>query len=59
MDFEKINIKNKVHNRYDNLIKVKKLQVKNILIGEKDYKYFSICFVRYDYRKLITMLSFY
>ena len=48
MGREEINIKNRVYNHNNNLIKVKKkTKVKNITINEKNYKHLVICFVRY------------
>ena len=39
MHFREINVKNRVYNYYfDNLIKTKKIETKNILIVEKNYK---------------------
>ena len=50
MHFKEINIKSKVYNYYDNLIKAKKLE-KNILIDKKNHKDLTISFARYDYGK--------
>ena len=57
MHFKEINTKNKVYNYCNNLIKVKKLGTKNILINEKNYKDLTIYFIRYDNKKSIRMLS--
>ena len=58
MHAKEINIKNRVYNYYfDKLIKAKKLETKNILIDEKNYKDFVIYFTRYVYRKSIKILS--
>lgn len=35
MDFKQINIKNKVYNYYDNLVKATQLETRNIRINEK------------------------
>lgn len=35
MDFKQINIKNKVYNYYDNLVKAKQLEIRNIRINEE------------------------
>ena len=47
MHSNKISIKNRVHNyHFDNLVRAKKLETKNILIDEKNYKdnlYYQIC----------------
>ena len=44
---KEINIKNRVYCYYfDNLIRAKKLETKNILIGEKNYKNLEIYFTR-------------
>ena len=56
--YQEVNIKNRVHNYYfDNLIKAKKIETKNILIDEKNYNYFLIYFTKYVYRKSRKMLS--
>ena len=58
MHIQEINNKNRVYNyRFDNLIKAKKLETKNKLIDEKNYKDLTIYFTRYAYRKSIKMLS--
>ena len=54
MHVEEINIKNRVYNNYfDNLIKAKKLETKNILIDYEHYKDLVIYFAKYVHRKLI------
>ena len=57
--FKQINIKNKLHNYYDNLTKAEKFQTKNILIDEKNYKNLIIYLARYDHKKSTRMLSLY
>ena len=58
MHIQEINIKNRVYNcHFDNLVKRKKLETKNILFDEKSYKDLGIYFTRYVHRKLIKMLS--
>ena len=48
MRMGEINIKNKVYNYYfDNLVKAKKIDTNNILIGQKHYKNLMIYFTRY------------
>ena len=48
MHVKEVNIKNRVYNYYfDNLVKAKKLETKNLLIDEKNYKDFVIYFTRY------------
>ena len=59
MHFKQINIKNKVHNYYDNLTKAEKFETKNILIDEKNYKNLIIYLARYDHKKSTKMLSLY
>ena len=47
MNANKINIKNQVYNCYfDNLVKTKKLETKNILIDQKHYKDLVVYFAR-------------
>ena len=54
------NIKNRFYNySFDNLVIAKKLETKNILMNEKNYKDLTIYFTRYVHRKLIKMLSLY
>ena len=49
MHIQKINIKNPVYNYHcDNLVKAKKLETKNILIYEKNYKDSTVYFTRLD-----------
>ena len=58
MHIHKINIKNRVYSYdFDNLVKAKILDTKNILIDKKNYKDLTIYFTRYVHRKLIKMLS--
>ena len=58
MHIHKINIKNRVYSyHFDNLVKAKKLDTKNIFIDKKNYKDLMIYFTRYVHRKLIKMLS--
>ena len=58
MHIHKINIKNCVYSyHFDNLVKAKKLDTKNIFIDKKNYKDLMIYFTRYVHRKLIKMLS--
>ena len=48
----------KVYNYYlDNLINVKKLETKNILIDKKNYKHLVIYFTRYVHCKSIKILN--
>ena len=55
MHFKQINTKNKVYNYCDNLIKVKKLETKNILRDEKSVKDLIIYFARYDHKKVYIL----
>ena len=48
-----------IYNYQGNLIKAKILETKNILIDEKNFNDLTVCFTRYDYGKLIKMLSLY
>ena len=58
MHIHKINIKNRVYSyHFDNLVKAKKLDTKNIFIDKKNYKDLMIYFTRYVHRKLIKVLS--
>ena len=58
MNANKINIKNQLHNYFfDNLVKAKKLETKNILIDEKHYKDLVIYFARYLHSKSIKTLG--
>ena len=60
MHIQGINIKNRVYNYYlDNLVKAKKIDAKNILIGKKSYKDLVIYFTKYLQNKSINMLSLY
>ena len=59
-NFKEIDIKNRVDNYYfDYLIKAEKLEIKNILIDEKNYWDLIIYFTIYDWGKSIQMLSLY
>ena len=52
MHIQEINIKNRVYNYYfDNLVKAKKLETKNILIDTKNFKDLTICFASYVHSK--------
>ena len=53
MYISEINAKNKVYNYY--LYNLKKLETKNILISEKNYKDLRTGFTGYVYKKLIKM----
>ena len=58
MHIQEINIKNRVHSyNFDNLVKAKKVETKNSLIDEKNYKTFTIYFTIYVHSKAIKMLS--
>ena len=57
MHFKKINIKNKFYNYYNK--SDKKLETKNILIDDKNYKDVTIYFTRYDHGKSIFILNLY
>ena len=60
MHIKEINIKNRLYNYYfDYLIKVKKLETKNIFFNEKNYNDLIIYFTRYDPRKSRRTLSLY
>ena len=55
---KKINIKNQVCNYYfDNLVKAKKSETKNVSIDEKNYKDLTIYIIRYIHSKSIKMFS--
>ena len=57
MQIKEINIKRGVHKYYfDNLIKAKNLESKNILIDEKTCKNLVIYFTRYVHKKSMKML---
>ena len=57
---KEINIKNIVCNYYfDILMKAKKLDTKNIVIDQKNYKDFTVYFTRYDSRKSIVESLYY
>ena len=58
MHIKKINIKNQVCNYYfDNLVKAKKFETKNVSIDEKNHKDLTIYIIRYIHSKSIKMLS--
>ena len=58
MQIREINNKNRVYNYYfDNLIKVKKLETKNIFIDEINYMNLVIIYTRHVRKKSIKMLS--
>ena len=58
MHANEINIKNRVYNYYfDNFIKAKLLETKDILINEINYKDSMVYFTRYVFKKSIKMLS--
>ena len=60
MHSKEINIKNRVNNYYfDKLVKAKKLEIKIILIDEKNCKDLVTYFTRYVHSKSIKMLSLY
>ena len=54
-----MNIKNRVYNYYfDNLVKTKKLETKNIIIDEKNYKDLTTYFARYVHKRSIKNVKF-
>ena len=58
MHFKELNIKNRIYNYYFGyLIKTKKIDTKDVLVYEKNYKDLIIYFTRYDHGK--SMLSLY
>ena len=57
LHIKEINVKNRVYKYFDNLIKEKKIETKNILIDKKNYKDMVIQFNRYDGGKSTRMLS--
>ena len=58
MHMQDISIKNRVYNYYfNNLVKVKKLETKNILIDEKNNNDLTIYFTRHVHSKSIKMFS--
>ena len=59
MQFKETNTKNRLYNYYNNFIKAKKLEFKNILIDEKKYMDLTIYFARYDHENSIRMLNLY
>ena len=54
---KEINIKNRVFNDFDNLVKPKKLKTKTVLIDKKNYEDLVIYFTRYDDGKSVGILS--
>ena len=58
MNTKKISIKNKV-NYHENLIKLNKLETRNIFIDMKNYKDMVICFTRCHPDKSIITLKLY
>ena len=59
MHINKINITNQVFNCFfNNSIKAKKFETKNVLIDEKIYKDLVIYFTRYDHNKSIKICRF-
>lgn len=52
-------LKTKVYNYYDDLVKVKNVRTKNILIDAKSYKDLTIYFRRYDHRNPVKKLGLY
>ena len=58
MHIQEINIRNWVYNYYfDNLVKGKKLETKDILMNEKNYKDLMIYFTRYVHIKSVKKLN--
>ena len=57
MHSKNINIKNQIHYHFENLIKPKKLETRNICIDKKIYKNLVVYFTRYHTAKPITMLN--
>ena len=58
MHIREIDLENRVQNYFfDNLMKAKKIETKNISIDEKNYKDLLINFTRYVQSKSIKMLS--
>ena len=56
---KKINIKNQVQYHYENLVKPKKTETRNILIDKKRCKDLVIYFTRYHPDKSIRMINLY
>ena len=57
MDINEINIKNQVCDVYfNNSIEAKKIETRNILVNEKNFKDLVICFTRYVNNKSIKTL---
>ena len=54
-----INIKSPIHDHSDDLIKLGQIEIKNILVHEKNVKDLVIYFARYVNCKLIKMWSLY
>ena len=54
-----VNIKNRICKYFNNLIESEKLETKNILIDEKNFKDSVTYFTRYVNCKSIKMLSLY
>ena len=60
MHINEINIKNQVYIYYsDNVVKGKKIETKNLLFNEKNYKDLVFYFARYVHSEAIKMLSLY
>ena len=59
MHIKEFNIKNRVYDYFDNLIKPKKIETNNILIDKKNYRDLVIYFTRCDGGKIIRILSMY
>ena len=59
MHDKQIYIENQVFDYYDNLIRAKILESKNVVIDGKIYKDFVVDFTRYNWEKTITMFSLY
>ena len=57
--FKEIIIKNTVYKYHDNLIRSEKLETKNTLIDEKNYKDLTIYFAMYDKKKSTAIFSLY
>ena len=53
---KEINIKNRFYNNhFDYLVKAKKLETKNTLIDERNYKDLTIYFTKYVHSKFIKL----
>ena len=57
MHSKNINIKYQVHYHFENLIKPKKLETRNICIDKEIYENLVVCFTRYHTDKSITILN--